>query len=193
MISSLRGVLNSVDADGALLDVHGVGLYVLCARRTLSALPPPGTEVTLATEMLIQEETVRLLGFATSAERSWFRLLRRVQGVGVKLALAILDALSTEELARAIAKEQTTTLTIAQGVGTRVARRLISELKDRVADISVGPAPGPHSDAVSALVNLGYPEGHAAAAVMTATRSLSEKATLPEIIRTALREMTPKP
>ena len=203
MIGKLRGVIDTYGDDSILLDVHGVGYLVHCSARTLRALPPAGEAATLSIETWVREDQIRLYGFASELEREWFKLLTAVQGVGARVALAVLSTLKTTELANAIALGDKAAVARTPGVGTKLAQRIVTELKDKApAFSSVDPAvvrlsgeladkraPQPVSDAVSALVNLGYGEIQASAAVAAAVQSAGEAATTQQLIRTALREL----
>jgi holliday junction DNA helicase RuvA len=183
--------------------VHGVGYLVHCSARTLQALPPAGEAATLSIETWVREDQIRLYGFASELEREWFKLLTAVQGVGARVALAVLSTLKTTELANAIALGDKAAVARTPGVGTKLAQRIVTELKDKApAFSSVDPAvvrlsgeladkraPQPVSDAVSALVNLGYGEIQASAAVAAAVQSAGEAATTQQLIRVALREL----
>jgi Holliday junction DNA helicase RuvA len=194
MIARLRGSLESFAADHAVIDVNGVGYLVFASTRTLSALGPVGGEVVLHTEMLVAEDDIRLVGFASASERDWFRLLRSVQGVGTRLALAILSALSADELVRAIAAGDPVMLGRSQGVGPKLAQRIVNELKDKVGGLELGgasadPAPGSAAaDAVSALLNLGFRPAEASAAVGRAEAELGPDASLDALVRAALKK-----
>jgi holliday junction DNA helicase RuvA len=195
MIARLRGLLESFAADHAVIDVGGVGYLVFASTRTLSALGAVGGEVVVHTEMLVAEDDIRLVGFASAGERDWFRLLRSVQGVGTRLALAILSALSTDELVRAIAGGDPLMLGRSQGVGPKLAQRIVNELKDKVGGLDLGgassaaPAPGSAAaDAVSALLNLGFRSAEASAAVGRAEAELGPEATLDALVRAALKK-----
>ena len=203
MIGKLRGVIDAYSDDSILLDVHGVGYLVHCSARTLQALPPAGEAATLSIETWVREDQIRLYGFASEIEREWFKLLTNVQGVGARVALAVLSTLRTGELANAIALGDKAAVARTPGVGTKLAQRIVTELKDKApAFASVDPAivrlsgeladkraPQPVSDAVSALVNLGYGEIQASAAVATAVHSAGDSATTQQLIRHALREL----
>jgi holliday junction DNA helicase RuvA len=196
MIASLRGRLDSFAADHAVIDVGGVGYLVFASSRTLSALGALGEEVVLHTEMQVAEDDIRLIGFATAGERDWFRLLTSVQGVGARVALAILSALSADELHRAVASGDHAMVTRAQGVGPKLAQRIAHELKDKVGSIALGaggsagvPAPGsPAADAVSALLNLGFRPAEASSAVGRAEAELGSGASLDALVRAALKK-----
>ncbi|MGE5721343.1 MAG: Holliday junction branch migration protein RuvA [Sphingomonadales bacterium] len=195
MIAKLRGLLDSFGADHAVIDVQGVGYLVAASSRTLGALGALGDEVVLHTEMQVSDDAIRLIGFATRDERDWFRNLTSVQGVGSRVALAILSALAPDELHRAVMSGDKAMVARAQGVGPKLAQRIVNELKDKVGGIVLGgetaasPAPGSHSaDAVSALLNLGFRPGEASAAVAHAERELGGEASLDALVRTALRK-----
>jgi Holliday junction DNA helicase RuvA len=193
MIAKLRGILDSFAADHAVIDVNGVGYLVFASSRTLSALGAIGGEVVVHTEMKVAEDDMRLIGFSTAAERDWFRLLTSVQGVGTRVALAILSALSGDELSTAVARGDNATVARAQGVGPKLAQRIVNELKDKVGAVALGsgatPSAAPASaDAVSALVNLGFRPAEASAAVAKAEIELGPDATLDALVRMALKK-----
>lgn len=198
MIAKLTGQLDETGTDWAVLDVRGVGYLVHCSAKTLSALGERGAECTLYTDLQVSENDMRLLGFAEAGERDWFRLLTQVQGVGSKVALAILSALSPGELRDACAAGDAATVARAQGVGPKLAGRIVNELKDKagalpgggMAGAAVGavtPAGGTSADAVSALENLGFKPAVAAQAVARAQAELGEDAGEGELIRVALK------
>jgi holliday junction DNA helicase RuvA len=203
MIGKLKGVLEAYGEDFVIVDVQGVGYEVYCSVRTLQALPPTGEAVTLAIETHVREDQIRLFGFLSDLDREWFRLLRTVQGVGTKVALSILGTLQPGELASAIAMRDKAMIARAPGVGPKVAERIVTELKDKApayanADPAVirlsgavddKRAPQPVSDAVSALVNLGYGRPQAAAAIAAATRTAGESADARQLIRLGLKEL----
>lgn len=200
MIARLRGRLDSRDVDHLVLDVGGVGYLVHCSARTLAALPGAGTALDLHIETQVRAESIMLYGFAEVAERSWFRLLQQVQGVGARVALGVLAVLPPDELARAVLSQDRAALTRASGVGPRLAGRILSELKDRLAADLAGtlpPAPtlpggaadGAVGGAVSALVNLGYGRSEAHAAITRALAGLGDEATLEALIRAGLQEL----
>jgi len=203
MIGKLKGVLDSYGEDFVIVDVNGVGYLVHCSARTLQALPAPGEAVTLAIETHVREDQIRLFGFQSDVEREWFRLLQTVQGVGTKVALSVLGTLKPGDLASAIAMRDKATVARAPGVGQKVAERIVTELKDKApayADLDPAVvrlsgavddrrAPQPVADAVSALVNLGYGQPQAAAAVATASRSAGEGADTKQLIRLGLKEL----
>ncbi len=199
MIARLTGRIGGAGADRVIVDVGGVGYLVFCSARTLAGLPGEG-EASLHIETHVREDHIHLYGFLEPSERDWFNLLRGVQGVGARLALAILSALAPVELMQAIAAGEKTMLTRAPGVGAKLAARLITELKDKVAGLSLGLAAaldggaaaplGPESDAVSALVNLGYRPAEAASAVRDASRKFGEEeVNLESLIRGGLEEL----
>lgn len=197
MIAKLTGTLDETGPDWAVIDVHGVGYLVHCSARTLDALGIAGDKVTLHTDLQVSENDMRLIGFASAAERAWFRLLTGVQGVGSKVALAILSALSADELQRACAAGDAAMVARAQGVGPKLAGRIVNELKDKAgglagAGIAPGAAPLPagsaSADAVSALQNLGFKPAVASAAVAHAAGELGDGAALDDLVRLALRK-----
>lgn len=199
MIAHLKGRLDSTGIDHAVIDVAGVGYLVGCSSRTLAALGPAGEAATLFTEMLVAEDFIRLVGFARADERDWFRLLTGVQGVGARVALAILSALEPADLARAVAAQDKATVARAQGVGPKLAERIVRELKDKAGGVVLGPnaaaqahaqggSGGAAADAVSALLNLGFRPAEATGAVAAAEEELGEAATLDALVRLALRK-----
>ncbi|MBM3534963.1 MAG: Holliday junction branch migration protein RuvA [Alphaproteobacteria bacterium] len=207
MIAKLTGRLDSTGEDWAIIDCAGVGYLVHCASRTLARLPAVGGQVSLVVETLMREDSLRLIGFASAAERDWFRLLTQVQGVGARIALAILSALEVDDLVRAIAAQDKALLTRADGVGPKLAQRIATELKDKAAGLMLGhaaraqaqapaagvkldPSVGLAADAVSALVNLGYGRSEAFGAVATASQVVGAKAKLEDLIRAGLRELS---
>jgi holliday junction DNA helicase RuvA len=203
MIGKLKGLIESYGEDSVIVDVGGVGYEVFCSARTLQELPGVGRPATLAIETHVREDQIRLFGFLTEIEREWFRLLQTVQGVGVKVALAVLGTLKPAELASAIAMRDKAMVARTPGVGPKVAERIVTELKDKApAYTNVDPAlvrlsgaleekraPAPISDAVSALVNLGYAQPQAAAAIAAAARNAGEGAEATTLIRLGLREL----
>jgi Holliday junction DNA helicase RuvA len=195
MIAHLKGRLEATGLDHAVIDVGGVGYLIGASARTLSAIGPVGEAATLFTEMLVSEDSIRLVGFARIDERDWFRLLTGVQGVGARVALAILSALDTAEISRAIASQDKTMIARANGVGPKLAERIVRELKDRVGTVALGPGAaaqampvGAGADAVSALLNLGFRPAEAASAVGAAEEELGAGATLDALVRLALRK-----
>ena len=196
MIAKLTGLLDDLGPDWAVIDVSGVGYLVHCSARTLSALGVRGDVATVHTELQVSENDMRLVGFASGAEREWFRLLTAVQGVGSKMALAVLSALSAEELQRACAGGDAAMVARAQGVGPKLAARIVNELKDKAGALSGAAGVGAASaiplgsisaDAVSALQNLGFKPPVATAAVAHAIDELGEGAGLNDLVRVALR------
>jgi holliday junction DNA helicase RuvA len=199
MIAKLTGLVDSVARDHAIIDVNGVGYLVRCSSRTLGALPPSGSAASLSIETLVREDAIDLYGFGTMRERDWFRLLTTVQGVGAKVALSILSTLSADELSQAIMAQDKVMVSRADGVGPKLANRIVSELKDKVASGGFAPAaavaaiPGipddALADAVSALVNLGYRRAEAVGAVDKAARKLGPKARVEALIPAGLKEL----
>jgi Holliday junction DNA helicase RuvA len=203
VIGKLTGTLDSISGDAALIDVNGVGYVVHAASRTLSRLGPNGTPVSLLIETHVREDAINLYGFWDATERDWFRLLTTVQGVGAKVALAILGILAPDDLSLAIAAQDKAIVTRAPGVGPKLAQRIVLELKDKAGNIALGagavaPAAGvngkasggPAEDAISALVNLGYRRAEAYGAVAKAARDLGERASLDALIRAGLKELS---
>jgi Holliday junction DNA helicase RuvA len=203
MIGKLKGLIDSYGEDFVILDVNGVGYVVQCSARTLQKLPRPGEASALAIETQVREDSIRLFGFESENERDWFRLLQGVQGVGAKVALAILSILSPSELASAIATQDKAMVARAPGVGPKLAARIVAELKDKapafgavdplVAKLSgeteADAAPSAVRDAISALVNLGYGRPQAAAAVAASVKKLGEGAETGALIRQGLKEL----
>ncbi|MGS1016441.1 Holliday junction branch migration protein RuvA [Allosphingosinicella humi] len=196
MIAKLRGLLDSFTADHAVIDVSGVGYLVQASARTLSALGAIGDEVVLHTEMQVSDDAIRLIGFARVEERDWFRLLTSVQGVGARVALSILSTLSSDELHRAVASGDKAMIARANGVGPKLAQRIVNELKDKAGGIALGtgglapalPSVGAAADAVSALANLGFKPAEASAAVAKAESELGAEASLDALVRLALKK-----
>jgi Holliday junction DNA helicase RuvA len=203
MIGKLKGIIDSYGEDFIVLDVNGVGYLVQCSARTLQELPGVGQPITLSIETYVREDQIRLFGFRTHVEREWFRLLQTVQGVGAKVALSVLGTLKPADLASAIAMRDRAMVARTPGVGPKVAERIVTELKDKApafADLDPAVirlsgaiedrrAPQPVVDAVSALVNLGYGQPQAAAAVAAAARSAGEGADTARLIRLGLKEL----
>lgn len=196
MIAKLKGLLDETGADWAVIDVGGLGYLVHCSARTLGALGAVGESCTLFTDLQVSENDMRLLGFASADERDWFRLLTTVQGVGSKMALAVLSALSLGELRDACAGGDAAMVARAQGVGPKLAARIVNELKDKagalpgggaIGSIAAVPRGGASADAVSALQNLGFKPQVAANAVAAAIAELGEGAGEGDLIRVALR------
>ena len=199
MIAKLTGVIDSKGSDTAIVDVGGVGYQVFCSTRSLNRLPAAGGAISLFIETHVREDHIHLYGFIDAAEREWFRLLTTVQGVGAKLALAILSVLSSGDLTQAILVQDKASLTRASGVGPKLAARIVAELKDKVGGIALGPvAPvaggteptGPVADAVSALINLGYRRTEAFGAVAQASKRLGPNAALDVLIKAGLKELS---
>lgn len=193
MIAHLHGQLAATGADHAVIDVGGVGYLVGASAKTLAALGGVGEGVTVHTEMLVSDDSIRLIGFASAAERDWFRLLTGVQGVGAKVALAILSTLAPDELQTAVARGDSAMVARANGVGAKLAQRIVNELKDKAGGIALGgvgaaPASGAAADAVSALLNLGFKQAEAGSAVAAANDELGAAATLDALVRLALRK-----
>lgn len=197
MIARLRGQLAEATADHAVLDVGGVGYLVQASARTLAALGPTGGDVMLFTEMQVREDAITLFGFGSAGERDWFRLLTSVQGVGGRVALSILSVLDSNELARAIAGGDKAMVSRANGVGPKLAMRIVNELKDKTGGLALGPVGaavgvvpvgGAVADAISALVNLGFRPAEASSVVAAAAEDLGEGATLDALVRLALRK-----
>ena len=199
MIAKLKGRLDSTGLDHAIIDVGGVGYLVGASSRTLAALGSIGEAVTIHTEMLVAADSIRLVGFARAEERDWYRLLTHVQGVGARVALAILSALEPLELHRAVAMGDKAMIARANGVGPKLAQRIVNELKDK---IGATPAGGPidaggvamlptgsfAADALSALQNLGFKPHEASTAVASAEAELGDDASLDALVRLALRK-----
>ncbi|TCP35877.1 Holliday junction branch migration protein RuvA [Sphingomonas sp. BK235] len=195
MIAHLKGVVASTGIDHAVIEVAGVGYLVGASARTLAALPGAGEACLVHTELLVGEDFLRLVGFANAAERDWFRLLTGVQGVGARVALAILSALEPADLSRAVMAQDKATVARANGVGPKLAERIVRELKDKVGGVALGPAAaaqvvpaGAGADAVSALLNLGFRPAEASAAVAAAEEELGASAGLDALVRLALRK-----
>ena len=194
MIARLSGILAEVTADGAVIDVAGVGYQVHCSARTLDAIGPTGGEVLILTELQVREDAWTLFGFGSAVERDSFRALTSVQGVGGRLALAILSALSPDELARAVSQSDKAMIGRANGVGPKLAARIANELQGKlgVAGMAGAGAPAPRAgaaaDALSALGNLGFKPAEASAAVNAAQDELGADAGLDALVRLALRK-----
>ncbi len=200
MIAKLKGILDTIGDDYLILDVQGVGYLVYASSRLLSQLPDVGHPLQLLIESVHRQEQTHLYGFASSQDQHWFRLLLTVQGVGAKVALAILSVLSGDELTQAIAQQDKTLITRADGVGPKLASRIVSELKDKVGTLAV-PGLGPHlganiqtssplQDAILALENLGYRRPEASAAIAKASVELGQGAQTPALIRVALAQLS---
>ena len=198
MIAKLTGLLDSVGDGWLVVETGGVGYLVRCSARTLREVGAPGGTISLLIDTHVREDHIHLYGFSLPEERTWFRLLQTVQGVGARMALGVLDALSTDELVDAILAQDAAMLTRANGVGPKLAKRLAAELKDRIGDIAPAPLAGvaaasaagdPAGDAVSALVNLGYRRVEAFAAVSRARQSLGAAVEVGALIRESLKEL----
>ena len=207
MIARLSGTVAEIGADFAVIDCAGVGYLAQCSARTLGTLPPVGGAARLLVETLVRQDEIRLLGFSDRAERDWYRLLVTVQGVGPRTALAILSALTAEELLAAVAAGDKASIARAEGVGPKLAQRVAAELKDKAGAMFLGAlrdgqmpgagAPSPAeamgkaaSDAISALVNLGYRQAEAFGAVAQVAQSLGARATVDALIKAGLRELS---
>jgi len=205
MIGKLKGLIDEIGDDYCIIDVNGVGYVVNCSSRTLASLDRAGTATTLFIETYVREDMIRLFGFGTALEREWFRLLMgNVQGVGAKVALAVLSTLSPSELANAIALRDIAMVSRAPGVGKKVAERIVTELKTKAPafagdatgtiglkqELGEGAAPAPVADAVSALANLGYSRDMAANAVAAALKSAGGQPDTGTLIRLGLKELS---
>ncbi len=196
MIAHIKGRLESTGIDHAVIDVGGIGYLVGASSRTLAAIGPVGEAATVFTEMLVSEDSIRLVGFASASERDWFRLLTGVQGVGSRVALAILSTLEPVDLARAVGAQDKAMVARANGVGPKLAERIVRELKDRVGAFptviggmaGIAAPAGAAADAVSALLNLGFRPADASAAVAAADEELGAGASLDALVRLALRK-----
>lgn len=203
MIARLKGLLDWADDTSAIIDVGGVGYLVFTSARTLGRMGTIGEAVTLFIETHVREDHIHLYGFLTRAEQSCFRLLQTVQGVGAKAALSILSALSADEVFQAIAAQDRTPLTRADGVGPKLATRIVNELKDQALNLSMDPvmagqvaaggdagAPDLSRDAVSALVNLGYGRSEAFGVVTAAAKAAGPEVKLDALITAGLKELS---
>ena len=201
MIGKLKGIVDSIDEDGMILDVNGVGYLVAASARTLRALPPAGQPATLHIETQVREDAIRLFGFLTTAERDWFRLLQSVQGVGAKVALGVLGTLSGDAISAAIAHQDKAAMAMAPGVGPKLAARIVHELKDKapaysladlggaIAGEAASALPKAAADATLALVGLGYGRPQAAVAVSRALAALGAEAPTAALIKAGLKEL----
>jgi Holliday junction DNA helicase RuvA len=202
MIAHLSGKVFEIAEDSVIIDVGGVGYLLFCSARTLANLPPIGDAVALNVETQFKAESLTLYGFQNGAEKSWFRLLQTVQGVGARVALALLSALTPEQLSQAIMARDKAAFTQASGVGPRLAQRLVSELQNKVGELPSTPtvtlpssataagSGGGVEDAVSALVNLGYGRSEAHGAVLKAAATLGDDSDVEALIRAGLKELT---
>lgn len=203
MIGKLKGTVDEIAEDHCIVDVHGVGYVAYCSTRTLAGISA-GEAVALFIETYVREDMIRLYGFKSQLEREWFRLLQNnVQGVGAKVALAVLSTLTPSELANAIALRDITMVARAPGVGKKVAERIVTELRTKAPayageatgtiglkqELGEGVAPAPIADAVSALVNLGYSRDIAANAISVALKTAGEDADSSKLIRMGLKEL----
>ena len=202
MIGKLKGLVDGIGEDHALIDVNGVGYLVQASSRTLQTLHN-GEAITLFIETHVREDAIRLFGFSTEQEREWFRLLQTVQGVGSKVALAILSILTGGEIATAISTQDKAMIGRAPGVGPKLAQRIVTELKDKspaltaidlglstlATSVAERAAPKPVADAISALANLGYPQASAMSAIAAAVKALGEGAETSALIRQGLKEL----
>ncbi len=197
MIGRLKGLVDEVGGDHLIVDVGGVGYQVFATRRTLGSLPAGGEPIALHIETHVREDHIHLYGFPSAEERSWFRLLTSVQGVGSRVGMAILGVMSPGDILHALAAQDRTSLTRADGVGPKLAARILSELKDKAGDIQLGtgtapdpiPADPVSDDAISALVNLGYGRSAAFAAVAEVARRIHGEKQLDVLIPAALKEL----
>ncbi|MEN8722632.1 MAG: Holliday junction branch migration protein RuvA [Alphaproteobacteria bacterium] len=198
MIALLTGILAARADDHCIIDVNGVGYATFCSSRTLDQLPMVGEAVRLHIDTHVREDHIHLYGFMADGERQWFRLLQSVQGVGARVALGILGTLSADELAQSIATQDKAMVGRAQGVGPKLAQRLVTELKDKVpADLTIAmgsgdvdtPQGGGNADALSALTNLGYKEVEAARAIAKVSGDAGDD--VASLIRLALKELAP--
>lgn len=200
MIAKLTGILDDTGPDWAVIDVNGVGYLVQCSAKTLTHLGIRGDKVVVHTEMQVSETDQRLIGFTSAGERAWFRLLTAVQGVGSKVALAILSALAIEELQRACANGDAAMVARANGVGPKLASRIVNELKDKAGglagyaspagmggEVAYSPPGSASADAISALQNLGFKPLVASTAVAKAVDELGDDAGLNDLVRVALK------
>ena len=206
MIGSLTGLVDHVGKDEAIIDVGGVGYLVFASARTLDGLPPAGSSVRLMIETHVREDHIHLYGFADRQERDWFRLLTTVQGVGARVALALLSVLTPDALATAIAAQDRAAIAQAEGIGPKLAARILNELKDKAGVIGGDPLAGDIADrrlsggpgapqgataqAVSALVNLGYGRSEAFAAVNRVAGDAGEDATVEQLVPLALKDLS---
>jgi holliday junction DNA helicase RuvA len=202
MIAKLAGIVEQIEPDGAVIDVNGVGYLAFCSTRTIGGLPPPGSPARLLIETHVREDHIHLYGFIDAAERDWFRLLTTVQGVGARLALSILSAVSPETLGLAILAQDKPALARAEGVGPRLAARIVNELRDKISRLAAPPATpsaaprteptngaGLTADAISALENLGVGRAEALGAIAAAARRLGSEAGTDVLIKAGLEEL----
>ena len=199
MIARLSGIVGEIGEDFAVIDVGGVGYLIFCSARTLSRMPAVGDAVQVEVETHVREDHIHLYGFIDAAERVWFRLLTTVQGVGARVGLAILSVLTADELVQAVASQDKAAVARANGVGPKLAGRIVTELRDKVGGIALGnggtvelaqAANADGEEAISALVNLGYSRGDAFNAIAKAGKQLGQGAPLESLIRFGLKEMS---
>lgn len=199
MIARLSGIVGEIGEDFAVIDVGGVGYLIFCSARTLSRMPAVGDAVQVEVETHVREDHIHLYGFIDAAERAWFRLLTTVQGVGARVGLAILSVLTADELVQAVASQDKAAVARANGVGPKLAGRIVTELRDKVGGIALGnagtvelvqTAEADGEEAISALVNLGYSRGDAFNAIAKAGKQLGQGAPLESLIRFGLKEMS---
>jgi len=206
VIAKLKGILDQLDDGTAVIDVGGVGYLIFASARTLSALGAPGAAVTVEVDTHVREDHIHLYGFATGAEKASFKMLQTVQGVGAKHALSILSVLSPDEVFTAIAAQDKTMFTRADGVGPKLAQRIVNELRDKTVNAALGlgaaavmsagakakgntPGGEQMADAISALVNLGYGRAEAYGAVTAAQVTLGDDPALDKLITLGLKEL----
>jgi Holliday junction DNA helicase RuvA len=201
MIAKLAGVVEQIEPDAAVIDVNGVGYLAFCSTRTIGRLPPAGSPVRLLIETHVREDHIHLYGFIDAAERDWFRLLTTVQGVGARLALSILSAVAPETLGLAILAQDKPTLAQAEGVGPRLAARIVNELRDKISSVAASAAApvasrsepinggGVTADAISALENLGVGRTEALGAITAAAHRLGSEAGADVLIKAGLEEL----
>jgi len=206
MIAKLSGLLDSTGLDWLIIDVGGVGYHVFTSGRTLSQLPPMGQKLSLIIETLVRNEQTQLFGFTQESERDWFRLFLGIQGVGAKVALALLTALTSEELHRAILTQDRESITRADGIGPKLAGRIIAELKDKVGSLALSTTTIAHAhpinletppfantltEAISALTNLGYRRPEAVEAIVKASQALGSEISTESLLRYGLNLLSP--
>jgi holliday junction DNA helicase RuvA len=201
MIAKLAGVVEQIEPDAAVIDVNGVGYLTFCSTRTIGRLPPPGSPARLLIETHVREDHIHLYGFIDAAERDWFRLLTTVQGVGARLALSLLSAVTPETLGLAILAQDKPALAQAEGVGPRLAARIVNELRDKISSVTAPAASsvasrseptnggGVTADAISALENLGVGRAEALGAIAAAARRLGSEAGADMLIKAGLEEL----
>ena len=200
MIARLSGIVGELGEDFAVIDVGGVGYLIFCSSRALSRMPAVGEAVQVAVETHVREDHIHLYGFVDAAERAWFRLLTTVQGVGARVGLAILSVLTADELVQAVAAQDKAAVTRANGVGPKLAGRIVTELRDKVGGMALGggidvsettsSATPDGEEAISALVNLGYSRSDAFNAIKKAGKELGQQTPLESLIRFGLKEMS---